>query len=63
MSAIKEYMMDEAEVLVHKMSKRGLSEEDLHFQFEHILTHEEKQCLAMLGVHDKYAFVEEVNYE
>ena len=42
MSAIKEYMMDEAEVLVHKMSKRGLSEEDLHFQFEHILTNEQK---------------------
>ena len=42
MSAIKEYMMDEAEVLVHKMSKKNLSEEDLHFQFEHILTNEQK---------------------
>jgi len=63
MSAIKEYMMDEAEVLVHKMSKKNLSEEDLHFQFENILTNEQKQCLAMLGVEDKYAFVEEVNYE
>ena len=61
MSAIKEYMMDEAEVLVHEMSK-NLSEEDLHFQFENILTNEQKQCLAMLGVEDKYAFVEEVNF-
>ena len=63
MSAIKEYMMDEAEVLVHKMSKKNLSEKYLYFHYEHILTNEQKQCLEMLGVHDKYAFVEEVNYE
>ena len=64
MSAIKDFMWDEAETLISdtykKVSEGEITLDDVELMFTDELSHEHKQCLAMIGIEDEYDFREAV---
>ena len=66
MSKIKEYMMERAEIIVYKKSKEMITNKlricDLYDFYENA-NDEDKSCLQMLGITNKWEFVQEVTNE
>lgn len=64
MSAIKDFMWDEAETLISdtykKVSEGEITLDDVQYMFADELTYEQKQCLAMIGIEDEIDFREAV---
>ena len=66
MSKTKEYMMERAEIIVYKKSKEMITNKlrirDLYDFYENA-NDEDKSCLQMLGITNKWEFVQEVTNE
>tara|TARA_Y100000114_G_scaffold81999_1_gene75703 strand:- start:296 stop:496 length:201 start_codon:yes stop_codon:yes gene_type:complete len=66
MSKIKEYMMERAEIIVYEKSKEMITNKlrirDLYDFYENA-NDEDKSCLQMLGITNKWEFVQEVTNE
>ena len=67
MSAIKDFMWDEAETLISdtykKVSEGEITLDDVQYMFADELTHDERTGLSFLGIHDRFDFRESIENE